>query len=481
MQYDVVIGLEVHAQLNTNSKLFSNAPTTYGAEPNSQACEIDLALPGVLPVLNQKAVDLAILFGLSINASINPRSIFARKNYFYADLPKGYQISQFDEPIVIGGHLDITTKAGDAKRIRITRAHLEEDAGKSTHMNHYGLSGIDLNRAGTPLLEIVSEPDFSTADEVVDYLKKLRQLIRYLHIGDGNMQEGSFRCDVNISLRPPGQIEYGTRCEIKNLNSFRFIKQAIQCEINRQSLCLDNGDTIIQETRQYNPATNSTNSMRSKEEAHDYRYFPDPDLLPVHITQEHIEKIKQTLPELPWHREIRYMESFHLSQEDAKQITQQKETADFFEATASLAKEIPKKSIINLIFVDLAALINKHGAELRSMPIRPQHCADLLMRINDQTISNNIAKEILTIIWNENELQVDQVIENRGLKQMDNSEELTSIIRNIIAGHPKQTEQYKAGKHKLLGFFVGQVMKQTKGKANPTQVNKILLAELHST
>ena len=477
MQYETVIGLEVHTQLQTQSKLFSNAPVAYGADPNSQACEIDLALPGVLPVLNQKAVELAILFGLSINATINPRSIFARKNYFYADLPKGYQISQFDEPIVIGGHLDITTEDGIEKRIQITRAHLEEDAGKSTHMNEYGLSGIDLNRAGTPLLEIVSEPDFRSSKEVISYLKKLHHLVRYLGICDGNMQEGSFRCDINISLRPHGQKEYGTRAEIKNVNSFRFIKQAIEYEVKRQTECLNRGEKIQQETRQYDATTNATYSMRSKEEAHDYRYFPDPDLLPVHITQEQINHIKQSLPELPWQREHRYQESFNLTPDEVKQIMQDLVTADYFESIKKLTPDIPAKNAVNLISVDLATLTNKHAATFADIPITPQHCADLLHRIHDKTISNHIAKEILSILWGKND-SVDNIIEKRGLKQMNNPEELREIARNIITQNPKQVEQYRQGKNKLLGFFVGQVMKQTKGKANPQQVNHLLLKEL---
>ena len=358
MKYEVVIGLEVHAQLQTLSKIFSATATAYGAEANTQASEIDLGMPGVLPVLNQKAVELAILFGLSVEATINQRSIFARKNYFYPDLPKGYQISQFDQPIVIGGHLDINTDK-KIKRINLTRAHLEEDAGKSLHMSQHKVSGIDLNRAGTPLLEIVSEPDLRSAAETVTYLKKLHQLVRYLGVCDGNMQEGSFRCDVNISLRPFGQNEFGTRAEIKNVNSFKFVEQAINYEIARQTELLDNGEPVIQETRQYDPNTQATYSMRSKEEAHDYRYFPDPDLLPVDITDEEINSIKATLPELPWVREQRYIEQLQLNAQDAKTLTQNKYLGDFFEETLAMNESVSAKSAANLILVDLTTLLNK--------------------------------------------------------------------------------------------------------------------------
>jgi aspartyl-tRNA(Asn)/glutamyl-tRNA(Gln) amidotransferase subunit B len=472
MQYEVVIGLEVHAQLQTQAKIFSTSPTAYGAEANTQASEIDLGMPGVLPVLNQKVVELAILFGLSVNAEINPMSVFARKNYFYPDLPKGYQISQFDQPIVIGGHLDIDAD-DQVKRIQLTRAHLEEDAGKSIHMSQHKASGIDLNRAGTPLLEIVSEPDMRSAKEAVAYLKKLHQLVRYIGICDGNMQEGSFRCDVNISLRPFDQTELGTRSEIKNVNSFKYVEQAINFEVERQTDCLERGEKIIQETRQYDPETQATYSMRSKEEAHDYRYFPDPDLLPVHITQAEIDTAKKQLPELPWIREKRFIEALGLNTLDAKQLTQERETADFFEEILSINPNIPVKSAANLISVDLTTLLNKHDTEIHLSPISAQQCSQLLTRIQDNTISNNMGRQVLTALWDKAG-SVDDIIESRGLKQMDNADELKAIVQAIIDQNPAQAEELRQGKTKLVSFFVGKVMKQTQGKANPKQVNSLL-------
>jgi aspartyl-tRNA(Asn)/glutamyl-tRNA(Gln) amidotransferase subunit B len=472
MKYEVVIGLEVHAQLQTLSKIFSATATAYGAEANTQASEIDLGMPGVLPVLNQKAVELAILFGLSVEATINQRSIFARKNYFYPDLPKGYQISQFDQPIVIGGHLDINTDK-KIKRINLTRAHLEEDAGKSLHMSQHKVSGIDLNRAGTPLLEIVSEPDLRSAAETVTYLKKLHQLVRYLGVCDGNMQEGSFRCDVNISLRPFGQNEFGTRAEIKNVNSFKFVEQAINYEIARQTELLDNGEPVSQETRQYDPNTQATYSMRSKEEAHDYRYFPDPDLLPVDITDEEINSIKATLPELPWVREQRYIEQLQLNAQDAKTLTQNKYLGDFFEETLAMNESVSAKSAANLILVDLTTLLNKKQTTIQNSPISAAQCSDILSRINDNTISNNMGRQVLNALWQQS-ASVDEIIARDGLKQMDNTEELKGIITTIMNDNPAQVEELRQGKTKLISFFVGKVMQQTKGKANPQQVNQLL-------
>jgi aspartyl-tRNA(Asn)/glutamyl-tRNA(Gln) amidotransferase subunit B len=477
--YDVVIGLEVHAQLNTQSKIFSASPTAYGADANTQASVIDLGLPGVLPVLNTAVVDKAIQFGLAVDARINQASVFARKNYFYPDLPKGYQISQFDQPIVIGGHLDIPLNDDTNKRIHLTRAHLEEDAGKSLHLNRQGMSGIDLNRAGTPLLEIVSEPDMCSASEAVTYLKKLHHLVRYLGICDGNMQEGSFRCDVNISLKPSGQEQLGTRAEIKNVNSFRFVEQAIEYEIQRQTELLNDEKRIVQETRQYNPDTGATHSLRSKEEAHDYRYFPDPDLLPVQITEEQIKTIQQTMPELPDVRRQRLQTEHQLSADDTRQIVQDRYTADFIEQIIQQTNNVAAKKVVNFVLIDIAALLNLHHMKLADAPLTSHHCAQLLARIADNTISNNGAKKVLQALWQQAD-DVDTIIEQQGLKQISDTGALAAIVAEVVQAHPQQAEQYRQGKSQLIGFFVGKVMQQTQGKANPRQVNELLVKTLNS-
>lgn len=472
-EWEVVIGLEVHAQLSTCSKIFSSAATAYGAEPNTQACSLDLALPGTLPVLNHEAVNKAIKFGLSVDAQINKRSVFARKNYFYPDLPKGYQISQFDLPIVGKGHLDITLEDGTTKRIGITRAHLEEDAGKSLHDGIPGTSGIDLNRAGTPLLEIVSEPDMRSAEEAVSYLKTLHQLVRYLDICDGNMQEGSFRCDVNISVRPEGQAKFGTRAEIKNVNSFRFVEQAIHYEVQRQTTLIASGETIIQETRLFDPDQGVTRSMRKKEDAHDYRYFPDPDLLPLCLEENDIETIRKTLPELPQAKRLRYKSEFGLTDYDANVIISSRDIAKFFEDTVTAASGVEPKLISNWVSGELAAMLNKNSIDITNSPVSPTKLAKLLQRIQDQTISNSMGKQVFESLWNGAE-DADQVIAEKGLKQISDPAAIEAIISEIIANNPTQLEQYRSGKDKLFGFFVGQAMKATKGKANPKLINDIL-------
>ena len=477
MEWETVIGLEVHTQLATESKIFSGASTAYGMDPNTQACGLDIALPGTLPVLNREAVALALRFGLSIDAEITRRSVFARKNYFYPDLPKGYQISQFDLPIVGKGHLDVMLEDGQQKRIGITRAHLEEDAGKSLHEGMPNTSGIDLNRAGTPLLEIVSEPDMRCAKEAVAYLKTLHQLVRYIGISDANMQEGSFRCDVNISMRPKGQKEFGTRAEIKNLNSFRFVERSILFEIDRQIDVLEGGGKIAQETRLYDSAKDVTRSLRAKEESHDYRYFPDPDLLPLEVSQQWLDEIKQDLPELPWQKVQRFQQQFELNRYDAELLSHAIETAAYFEETLSHCKTAKAKLAANWINGDIAALLNKNNIAIDASPVSTQALALLLDRIADKTISNSIAKQVLEAMWN-GEDSADEVIEKQGLKQITDTGAIEKIIDDIIAANPSQVEQYKAGKDKLFGFFVGQVMKATKGKANPEQVNSILREKL---
>jgi aspartyl-tRNA(Asn)/glutamyl-tRNA(Gln) amidotransferase subunit B len=477
MEWETVIGLEVHTQLSTQSKIFSGAATKFGAEPNTQACAVDLAFPGVLPVLNQEALRFAVRFGLSIGAHIAHRSVFARKNYFYPDLPKGYQISQFDLPIVGVGHIDVVLDDGSTKRIGITRAHLEEDAGKSMHDGMTGFSGIDLNRAGTPLLEIVSEPDMRSAKEVLSYLKTLHNLVRYLKISDANMQEGSFRCDVNISMRPKGQKEYGTRAEIKNMNSFRFIERAIHFEMARQIELLESGQKVAQETRLYDANKDETRSMRSKEEAHDYRYFPDPDLLPVEITDDYIDSIKKEIPELPWEKRQRFQDEYGLSFYDATLLSNTEETADYFEAILQAQTAVPAKLAANWIGGDLAASLNKENKNITDSPVSSSHLAALLLRIEDKTISSSIAKAIFEAMWN-GEGSADKIIEEKGLKQITDSSALEKAVDEIIANNPQQVEQYRAGKDRLISFFVGQVMKATRGKANPTQVNQILNTKL---
>ena len=477
MQWEPVIGLEVHTQLATKSKIFSGASCVFGAEPNTQACAVDLGLPGVLPVLNAQAVVLAVRFGLSIGANIQSPSIFARKNYFYPDLPKGYQISQLDQPVVSKGELAIILEDGTEKRIGITRAHLEEDAGKSIHEGMEGVSGIDLNRAGIPLLEIVSEPDMRSAKEAIAYLKTLHNLIRYLGVSEANMQEGMFRCDVNISVRPMGASVFGTRTELKNLNSFRFIEHAILYEIQRQIEILEGGGKIIQETRQYDPARGITRALRSKEEAHDYRYFPDPDLLPVEISTDLIDAIRNTLPELPWQKRARFQQQYQLNAYDANQLALSRETADYFETAVAAAIDTPAKIVANWVNGELAAILNKENLSITESPLSAERLGHLLRRVSDGTISNNIAKQIFTEMWS-TQSEADAIIEAKGLKQITDTSALEAIVADIIQKNPTQVTEYRAGKDKLLTFFVGKVMQATRGQANPQQVNELLKRKL---
>ena len=474
--WETVIGLEIHAQLATKTKLFSTAPTAYGAEPNAQANLVDLAYPGVLPVLNREAVRMAVKFGLACNAAVSQRSVFARKNYFYPDLPKGYQISQFEKPIVGNGQLDILLEDGTRKRIGITRAHLEEDAGKSLHEEFEGQSGIDLNRAGTPLLEIVSEPDMRSAKEAVSYMKKIHTLVRYLEICDGNMQEGSFRCDANVSVRKVGQEKFGTRCEIKNLNSFRYIEKAINYEVARQIDIIEGGGKIRQETRLYDPDKGETRALRSKEEANDYRYFPDPDLLPVVFDDEYIESVRKTLPELPDDKANRYAEKFGLSAYDAAVLTASRELGDYFESVLPQLKG-NEKLAANWVMGELSAALNKDGIEIAASRIDAPRLAGLLARIVDNTISGKLAKEVFEQMWAEGK-DADAIIEAKGLKQITDTGAIEKVIDDVMAANPKQLADYRSGKDKLFGFFVGQVMKVTAGKANPAQVNDLLKAKL---
>ena len=474
MQWEVVIGLEVHAQLSTDSKIFSGASTAFGAAPNAQACAVDIALPGVLPVLNRGAVERAIRFGLAVGAEVRRRSVFSRKNYFYPDLPKGYQISQFDLPVVLGGEIEIFVE-GTEKTVRLTRAHLEEDAGKSLHEDFHGMTGIDLNRAGTPLIEIVSEPDMRSSKEAVAYAKELHSLVRYLDICDGNMQEGSFRCDANVSVRPMGSEKFGTRCEIKNLNSFRFLERAIEYEVSRQIEVIESGGIIRQETRLYDSVKDETRSMRSKEEAHDYRYFPDPDLLPLEISEAWIEKVRISLPELPHAKRSRYVSDFGLSAYDAQVLTSSKELAFYFEEVVRLCPD--PKLCANWVMVEISGWLNKGGMEISQCPISSASLAGLLRRIGDGTISGKIAKEVFEAMWN-GEGEADAVIESRGLKQISDSGELEKIVEEILANNPSQVSDYRAGRDKLFAFFVGQAMKATRGQANPAQLSEILKRKL---
>ncbi len=475
MEWETVIGLEIHTQLATQSKIFSGAATAYGAEPNTQACAVDLGLPGVLPVLNEEAVHKAVIFGMAIEADIAPYSVFARKNYFYPDLPKGYQISQMELPIVGNGHLDIEVD-GVSKRIGITRAHLEEDAGKSLHEDFHGLTGIDLNRAGTPLLEIVSEPDMRSAKEAVAYMRKLHELVRYLDICDGNMQEGSFRCDANVSVRPKGQKEFGTRAEIKNINSFKFVEKAINHEIERQIELIENGGKVVQETRLYDSVKDETRSMRSKEEANDYRYFPDPDLLPVLISEEYKAVVKAQLPELPQAKKHRFKDQYALDEENATLLTYSCQVADYFEAVLK-ESGCEAKLCANWITGELSAALNKAGLEIQDSPIGSQRLAGLLARINDNTISGKIAKQVFEVMW-QSSATADEIIAEKGLKQITDTGAIEAIIDKIIAANPGQVEQYRSGKDKVFAFFVGQVMKEMQGKANPAEVNKMLKEKL---
>ncbi len=475
-EWESVIGLEIHAQLATRSKIFSGASTAFGAEPNTQACAVDLGLPGVLPVLNQEAVTMAIRFGVAIDAEIDHHSVFARKNYFYPDLPKGYQISQYELPIVGKGHVFISPAEGELKEVGITRAHLEEDAGKSIHDQFPEQSAIDLNRAGTPLLEIVSEPDMRSAKEAVAYARKIHSLVRYLEICDGNMQEGSFRCDANVSVRRKGEQKLGTRAELKNINSFRFLERAINIEIERQIDLIEDGGSVVQETRLYDSERDETRSMRSKEEANDYRYFPDPDLLPVAITDEDIERIRASLPELPEQKKKRYIDELGLSDYNAELLTANRDTASYFETALA---EIPGQNaqLANWILGDLTGALNKANLEIGESPITPLMLAQLISRISDDTISGKMAKEVFEAMW-QGDGSADDIIEARGLKQITDSGAIESLIDAVIAANPEQVEQYRAGKDKVLGFFVGQVMKQSQGKANPGQVNAILREKL---
>jgi aspartyl-tRNA(Asn)/glutamyl-tRNA(Gln) amidotransferase subunit B len=472
MEWETVIGLEIHTQLATHSKIFSAASTTYGAAPNTQACAVDLGMPGVLPVLNAEVVRMAAMFGLATHSTVAPRSVFARKNYFYPDLPKGYQISQFELPIVHDGYLDIDLEDGSSKRIGITRAHLEEDAGKSLHEDFHGMTGIDLNRAGTPLLEIVSEPDMRSAREAVAYMKKIHSLVRYLGISDGNMQEGSFRCDANVSVRPRGEAAFGTRAELKNINSFRFVEQAINFEVQRQVMLLEGGGTVVQETRLFDPDRHETRPMRSKEEANDYRYFPDPDLLPVELDAAFIESVRQTLPELPDARRTRLASEHGLSDYDAGVLTASRELADFFEAAVKAAGGNGKLTA-NWVMGEFSGALNRDGREIADSPVTPAALGAMLQRIEDGTISGKLAKQVFEAMWN-GEGSADEIIERQGLRQISDSSELEAIIQQVLDSSPQQIEQYRGGQQKVLGYFVGQVMKATQGKANPKQVNELL-------
>jgi len=480
MEWETVIGLEIHAQLATRSKIFSGAATVYGAEANVQACAVDLGLPGVLPVLNAKVVEMAIRFGLAVNAEIPSRSVFARKNYFYPDLPKGYQISQYEHPIVSKGRIDIKLEDGSTKTIGITRAHLEEDAGKSVHEGFGNFTGIDLNRAGTPLIEIVSEPDMRSAKEAVAYMKKIHSIVRYLEICDGNMQEGSFRCDANVSIRPKGQKEFGTRSELKNLNSFKFVELAINHEVERQIDILESGGKVIQETRLYDPNKNETRSMRSKEEANDYRYFPDPDLLPVEIDKETIERIRSTLPELPDAKKQRFMDEYRLSEYDSEILTANKDMAAYFEKAIQSA-DGEAKLCANWIMGDLSAVLNRENRDIMESPVTPEMLGGLILRIKDNTISSKIAKEIFEAMW-DGEGDAGTIIEKKGLRQVTDAGAIEKLVDEVIVESPTQVEQYQNStpekQGKLIGYFVGQIMKKSQGKANPEQVNELLINKL---
>ena len=476
--WEVVIGLEIHTQLATQSKIFSGSSTAYGAEPNTQASLIDLGYPGVLPVLNEEVVRMATKFGLAVNATVAPRSVFARKNYFYPDLPKGYQISQYELPIVADGELFIDLEGGEQKRIGITRAHLEEDAGKSVHEGFDGSSGIDLNRAGTPLLEIVSEPDLRSAKEAVAYMRKIHSIVRYLEISDGNMQEGSFRCDANVSVRPRGQEEFGTRAEIKNLNSFRFVERAINFEVERQIDVLEDGGEVVQETRLYDSDKDETRSMRSKEEANDYRYFPDPDLLPVEIAPDYIEAVRGTLPELPDEKKARFESELGLKSDDAGILTAQRALADYYEAAVA-ASDAKPQVVANWVIGDVNGALNRDSVAIAASPVAPDALAGLVNRIHDNTISGKIAKEVFEAMW-AGEGDADSIIDARGLKQITDTSAIEAIVDKVIEANPSQVEEYRSGKDKLIGFFVGQVMKETGGKANPGQVNALLKQKLSS-
>jgi aspartyl-tRNA(Asn)/glutamyl-tRNA(Gln) amidotransferase subunit B len=475
MQWETVIGLEIHTQLLTQSKIFSGAATAFGAAPNTQACIVDLGLPGVLPVLNRQAVVLAVRFGRAIAAEIASRSVFARKNYFYPDLPKGYQISQYELPVVGRGRVEILLEDGGIRTIGVTRAHLEEDAGKSLHEDYHGLTGIDLNRAGTPLLEIVSDPDMRSPQEAVAYARKIHQIVRYLGISDGNMQEGSFRMDANVSVRPLGTQRLGTRTELKNLNSFRFLDKAIRFEVERQINLIEDGGQVVQETRLYDPNEDETRSMRSKEEANDYRYFPDPDLLPLELGAAFIAAVTADLPELPDARRHRFHQEYGLSEYDADLLTANRELADYFEQVAATCGD--PKLVANWVMGELSAALNRNGLDIAQSPVDAVALGGLLLRIQDRTLSGKIAKTVFEAMW-QGEGSADQLIETRGLRQITDSGAIEQAVDQVIAAHPEQAEQVRAGKDKVLGFLVGQVMKATKGKANPQQVNELLRNKL---
>jgi aspartyl-tRNA(Asn)/glutamyl-tRNA(Gln) amidotransferase subunit B len=475
MAWETVIGLEIHAQLATQSKIFSGASTAYGAEPNTQACLVTLGYPGVLPVLNREAVVMAARFGLAIDAEVAERSVFARKNYFYPDLPKGYQISQFELPVVKGGKINITLADGNSKTINLTRAHLEEDAGKSLHEDFEGMTGIDLNRAGTPLLEIVSEPELRSAEEAVAYMRAIHQLVQYLGICDGNMQEGSFRCDANISVRPQGETKLGTRTELKNLNSFRFVEKAINFEVERQIDVLEDGGKVVQETRLYDPDKDETRPMRGKEEANDYRYFPDPDLLPLEIDKAFIDAVRAAMPELPAAKRQRFANEYGLGASDIDQLIASRATADYFEALAKACGDA--KLAANWVNGELGAALNKDGIDIDEARVSADALAGLIERIKDNTISGKIAKEVFAAMW-DGEGSADEIIAAKGLKQITDTGAIEAVVDEVIANNPEQAQQFRDGKDKVLGFFVGQVMQATQGKANPGQVNQLLKAKL---
>ena len=475
MSWQAVIGLEVHAQLATSSKIFSGAATAYGAEANAQACAVDLGLPGVLPVINQRVIEMAIRFGLAIEASIAQDSVFARKNYFYPDLPKGYQISQYENPIVANGRLAIVVD-GERRIIDITRAHLEEDAGKSIHGEFGDSTGIDLNRAGTPLLEIVSEPVMHSAREAVAYMRELHRLVRFVGICDGNMQEGSFRCDANVSVRRAGETKLGTRTETKNLNSFRFVERAIEFEIERQIEVLEDGGTIRQETRLYDPDRDETRTMRTKEDAHDYRYFPDPDLLPLIISDEQIDAVKSEMPELPAAKRTRYSEEYDLSADDIDSLLADPKYVDYFEQCVAQSAS-SAKALVNWITGELFGAMNRESIEIDSSPVTPSALIDLIARIEDDTVSGKIAKQVFQALW-DGEGPVDEIIEKRGLRQVSDAGEIESIVSQVISENPDQVAQFLSGKDKVLGFLVGQVMKKSGGKANPKSVNEVMRTKL---
>ena len=497
MNWEVVIGLETHAQLATRSKIFSGASTAFGAAPNTQASAVDLALPGVLPVMNRAAVECAIRLGLAVGARIAPRSVFARKNYFYPDLPKGYQISQYEIPVVAGGSIPVVWEEGGEQRervVRLTRAHLEEDAGKSLHEDFHGMSGIDLNRAGTPLLEIVTEPDMRSAREAVAYARALHGLVTWLGICDGNMQEGSFRCDANVSVRPAGQAEFGTRAEIKNLNSFRFMERAIEFEVRRQIELIEDGGTVVQETRLYDPDRDETRSMRSKEDAHDYRYFPDPDLPPLVIDEAWVQQVRGSMPVLPGQLRERYAAQYGLSGYDAATLTATRGTAAYFDAAmqapaaaaaaagaADDAVRARAKLVANWVMGDVAAALNRDGVEIERCPVRPAQLARLIARIQDGTVSGKIAREVFAAMWaapSGAEDEADRIIDARGLRQISDSSAIEAIVDEVLAANQRSVEEFRAGKDKAFNALVGQVMKASRGKANPQQVNELLRRKL---